>query len=229
MVTLTHIPFSFDKNQLFDMFRIRNDSSRAKEFEDLLDEVQKKGKPKALYKVSFIDEKNTNSITIDRVQFTSVVLRKNLDAIERVFPFVITCGTEMDEIKVEGNLQKKMWIAFLKGSLLQSSMQYLQTHITKQYKVSNLSHMNPGSGDASVWPIEQQKQLFSIFGDVEKIVGVRLTKSLSLAPDMSGSGILFPTEVTFVSCQLCHRENCVLRKAQFGKELWESMKIEDNI
>ncbi len=229
MVTLTNIPFSFDKNQLFDMFRIKNDSSRAKEFEDLLDEVQKKGKPKALYKTSFIDDKDISSITIDEVRFTSIVLRKNLGAIERVFPFIITCGSEIDEIKAEGSLQKKMWITSLKGNLLQASMQHLQAHITKQYKVSNLSHMNPGSGDASVWPIEQQEQLYSIFGDVEKLIGVRLTKSLTLAPDMSASGILFPTEITFVSCQLCHRENCILRKAQFDKELWESMKIEDDI
>ena len=68
MVTLTDIPFSFDKNQLFDLFRIRYDSNRATEFEDLLDEVQKKGNPKALYKVSFIDDRDTNSITIDGVQ-----------------------------------------------------------------------------------------------------------------------------------------------------------------
>lgn len=166
---------------------------------------------------------------MDGFKFTSIALRKNLDAVGRVFPFIVTCGSEIDKIKVEGNLQNKMWIAFIKGNLLQASMEYLQAHIKKQYKVSNLSHINTGSGDASVWPIEQQKQLFSIFGDVEKLIGVRLTKSLSLAPDMSGSGILFPAEVTFVSCQLCRRDNCVLRKAQFDKELWESMKIEDNM
>jgi hypothetical protein len=229
MVTLTHIPFSFDKNQLFNLLRIKHDSSRAKEFENLLDEVQTIGKPKALYKVSFIDSKGTNSVTIDGVQFTSIVLRKNLDVIERVFPYIVTCGTEIDEVNTVGNLQKKMWIAFLKGNLLQTSIQYLQAHITKQYRVSNLSHMNPGSGDASVWPIEQQKQLFSIFGDVEKLIGVKLTQSLVLAPDMSGSGILFPTETTFASCQLCHRENCFARRAPFDKELWESMKIENNV
>jgi hypothetical protein len=83
--------------------------------------------------------------------------------------------------------------------------------------------MNPGSGDASVWPIEQQRDLFSMCGDVEKLIGVKLTKSLVLVPDMSVAGIFFPTEIHFESCQLCHRENCFLRRAPFDKELWESI------
>jgi hypothetical protein len=116
-----------------------------------------------------------------------------------------------------------MWIGFLKGTLLQTSIQYLGEHLAQRHKVSNLSSMNPGSGDASVWPFEQQRELFSMCGDVEKLIGVKLTKSLVLVPDMSVAGILFPTETDFESCQLCHRENCYLRRASFNRELWESI------
>jgi len=227
MVSLTDIPFSFDRNLFFGTLNIRRDTDRAKEFEDLIDEVQAIGKPKALYKVSFIDEKGADSVTIDGVRFTSPALRKNLDSIERVFPYIATCGIEIDDIEIEqGNLRKKMWIGFLKGNLLQTSIQYLGDHLAHRYKVSNLSSMNPGSGDATVWPFEQQRELFSMCGDVEKLIGVKLTKSLVLVPDMSVAGILFPTETTFKSCQLCHRENCYLRRAPFDRELWESINKE---
>lgn len=227
MVSLTDIPFTFNTNLLFGSLNIRRDTDRAKAFEDLIDEVQAIGKPKALYKVSFIDEKGADSVTIDGVRFTSPALRKNLDSIERVFPYIATCGIEMDDIEIEqGNLQKKMWIGFLKGNLLQASMQYLGANLAQRYKVSNLSSMNPGSGDASVWPFEQQRDLFSMCGDVEKLIGVKLTKSLVLVPDMSVAGILFPTETNFESCQLCHRENCHLRRAPFDRELWESINKE---
>ena len=227
MVSLTAIPFTFNTNLLFGSLNIRRDTDRAKAFEDLIDEVQAIGKPKALYKVSFIDEKGADSVTIDGVRFTSPALRKNLDSIERVFPYIATCGIEMDDIEIEqGNLQKKMWIGFLKGNLLQASMQYLGANLAQRYKVSNLSSMNPGSGDASVWPFEQQRDLFSMCGDVEKLIGVKLTKSLVLVPDMSVAGILFPTETNFESCQLCHRENCHLRRAPFDRELWESINKE---
>jgi hypothetical protein len=83
--------------------------------------------------------------------------------------------------------------------------------------------MNPGSGDANVWPIEQQKELFSLFGDVENLIGVRLTDSFLMVPNKSVSGICFPTEINFQSCQLCHRMNCNGRKAPFDRKLWESV------
>ena len=224
MVPFTDIPFALNANQLFEQLRIKAGTDHAKELEDLASKVQEIGRPKALYKVSFIDEKGADSITIDGVTFTSFALRKNLDSIERVFPYIATCGTEIDDIEIEqGDLQRKLWLAFLKGNLLEISIQYLREHLDRRHKVSKLATMNPGSGDASVWPIEQQRELFSLFGDVEKLIGVRLTKSLVIAPDMSVSGILFPTETDFQSCQLCHRENCRFRRAPFDRELWESI------
>jgi hypothetical protein len=224
MVALTDIPFDFNTDQLLEQLRIKPGTDRAKAFEALIDEVWTIGRPKALYKVSFIEDKGDDSVTIDGVRFTSPALRKNLDAIERVFLYIATCGTEMDDIEIEqGNMQKKMGVTFLKGQLLQTSMQYLGGHLAQRYKVSNLSSMNPGAGDASVWPFEQQRDLFSIFEDVERLIGVKLTTSVVLAPDMSVAGILFPTETNFESCQLCHRENCYLRRAPFDKELWESI------
>lgn len=224
MASFTEIPFAFNTKQLFEYLRIKPGTDRAKVFEDLVNEVLKVGKPKALYKASFIDKTGEDTITIDGVTFTSLALRKNLDSIERVFPYVATCGTEIDDIEVgQGDLQKKMWISFLKGNLLQTSMHFLGEHLAKQYRISNLSSMNPGSGDASVWPFEQQRELFKICGEVEKLIGVRLTKSLVLVPDMSVAGIFFPTEVDFQSCQLCHRENCHFRRAPFDRELWESI------
>ncbi len=224
MISLTEIPFDFCTNQLFKYMKTDTGTDRAKAFEDIVNEARNIGKPKALYKASFIDGKGEDTITFDGITFTSLALRKNLDSTERVFPYVATCGTEIDDIEIEqGDFEKKICISILKGKLLETSMQFLREHIAKQYRLSNLSSMNPGSGDASVWPLEQQRDLFSICGDVEDLIGVRLTKSMVLAPDMSLAGILFPAEVDFQSCQLCHRENCRSRRVAFDNELWESI------
>ena len=40
----------------------------------------------------------------------------------------------------------------------------------------------------------------------------------------SVSGIRFPTEVDFKTCQLCHREQCASGKVPFDQELWELMQ-----
>ncbi len=77
--------------------------------------------------------------------------------------------------------------------------------------------MNPGSLED--WPITQQKQLFSIFGNVEDLIGVKLTDSFLMIPRKSVSGIYFPTEVMFYSCQLCQRKNCEERQAPYDKSL----------
>jgi hypothetical protein len=224
MVSLTDIPFALNMSQLLEGSRIQPGTDRAKGFADLVSMVREIGKPKALYEVSFVDEKGEDTITLDGVTFTSLALRKNLDSIERVFPYVATCGTEIDGIEIEqGDFRKRLWISLLKSNLLLTSIQYLREHLEKRYRVPKLAAMNPGAGDASVWPIEQQRALFSIFGDVEKLIGVRLTESLVIIPDMSVSGILFPTETDFQSCQLCHRENCRFRRAPFDRELWDSI------
>ena len=224
MISISDIPFDLITDELLETLKIKHSTDDAKEFEDLVCKAREIGKPKALYKVSFIEEKGNNTITLDGVTFTSLALRKNFDSIERVFPYVATCGTEIDDIEIEqSDYQRKFWIFFLKLNLLEISINYLKEQLDKRYKVSKLSTMSPGSGDASVWPLEQQKELFSIFDDVENLIGVRLTESLVMVPDMSVSGILFPTETNFQSCQLCHRENCFGRRAPFDRQLWESM------
>ncbi len=83
--------------------------------------------------------------------------------------------------------------------------------------------MDPGSGDADLWPIEQQKELFSVLGDVEARIGVRLTDSMLMVPTMSVSGIVFPTEAEFASCQVCHREGCPRRTAPFDEAVWREV------
>jgi hypothetical protein len=69
------------------------------------------------------------------------------------------------------------------------------------------------------WPIQQQRELFSFFQDVQATIGVRLTESLMMIPRKSVSGIIFPKEVTFTACQLCPREKCSSREAAYSESL----------
>ncbi len=79
--------------------------------------------------------------------------------------------------------------------------------------------MNPGSLDD--WPLAEQRQLFSVFGDVKKLIGVELTDSFLMVPIKSVSGVVFPTEHRFESCQLCQREGCPNRRAKYDPRLWK--------
>jgi len=224
MGSFTEIPFDLSTNLLFERFGIQAGKDRVEELEGLIGEVKRIGKPKALYKVSFIEAKGDDTVKFDGVTFRSRTLRKNLDEIERVFPFVVTCGTEIDGIDIgQGDPEKEEWINGIKGALVMASIYFLMDRIAEKYKLPKLSYMGPGQGDASMWPYEQLRELYSIYGNAEALIGVRLTASLLMEPLASAAGIFFPAEVDFQACQLCHREVCDFRKAPFDKDLWASI------
>ena len=157
-----------------------------------------------------------------RARFVSKVLRANLDEVERVFPYVATCGQELDAIPVAGDdIFGQFCRDTLKEMALHAAMAHLITHLKEAYSLETLVSMNPGSGDINVWPIEQQRELFAFFGDVPESIGVVLTDSCLMVPNKSVSGLFYPSEDGFQSCQLCHREKCPNRRAPFDPHLWQ--------
>jgi predicted transcriptional regulator len=86
--------------------------------------------------------------------------------------------------------------------------------------------MSPGSGDAGVWPIEQQQELFGLMGDVRGAIGVELTPSCLMIPNKTISGIRFTTETGYRACQVCRRERCPSRSAPFDHDLWEEAQVD---
>lgn len=227
MEILTHIPFELDSEALMKRLHIEPGSDDANQFSELLEKARNVGNPKALFSESFIEQKGADNVTIEGVRFFSRTLRMNLEKIERVFPYIVTCGQEVAGIGiVENDFLMEYWLDVIKATLLNAATSYLSKHIDQTFKLGKASHMSPGSGEATVWPIQQQKELFSLFGDVEDLIGVKLTASYLMMPNKTLSGIRFPTEIDFQSCQLCEREICGSRQAPFDKKLWESIHHE---
>jgi hypothetical protein len=227
MVELRDIPFSLDAELLMREQRVQPGTDNARAFTALLDRMRDVARPKAVYEVSYIEEKGDDFVVAGGVRLTSRALRRNLDPVERVFFYVATCGTEADAVEVpEKDLVQALWAWTIKEALVHAAADHLYEHLAARYRLTRWATMHPGSGDAEVWPIEQQKELFSIFGDVEALIGVRLTDSMLMVPTMSLSGIVFPTETDFASCQVCHREGCPRRSAPFDEEVWRAVAAE---
>jgi len=225
MEVLKDIPVELDKKTLFERAHIDPDSSDAREFERLLEKARAVARPKAVYRESFIDAKGEGTVTIEGVTFSSRTLRTNLDKVERVFAYVATCGHELDGIDLSGgDFMAPFWLDTIKAAALGLSIGYLKNHLDRRFALGKTSTMSPGAGDVTVWPIEQQRALFSLFGDVEGLIGVRLTDSFLMIPNKTVSGIRFPTEVDFRACQLCRRKVCPGRSAPFDKALWDAVQ-----
>ncbi|NQU12119.1 vitamin B12 dependent methionine synthase [bacterium] len=217
---LDHIPVALDLVELRQTLHIAPDSDDAEELTRLVDRAAPLINAKALYAVAYIDDRGQDTVTFGGATFRSRVLRVNLDAIERVFPYVATCGREIAGLELAaGDLLHEFWLDAIKGVALKASLQYLGDHLARRYALGKTATMNPGSADRDVWPIEQQRELFGLFGNVERLVGVRLTDTCLMLPNKTVSGVRFATTVDFRSCQVCHRPVCPSRAAAFDEKL----------
>jgi len=181
--------------------------------------------PKAICGMSYVDNKNEDTVDIGGIKFASRVLRVNLDKVGKVFPYIITIGKELeDRMASLDNLLEQYYLDEIGNLALDLIGNYIEEHLKREYRMGQISSMNPGSADLQVWPITQQKQLFSLFGNVEALIGVKLTPSFLMIPRKSISGIYFPTEIEFTSCQICSRERCEGRQAPYDEDLAESYK-----
>lgn len=219
MEILSDISVSLDTGNVLERMNIRKKrEDMEKGVQELIEIVLPIARPKVIYQVSYVDNKAEDWVEVDGVRFTSRVLRDNLDKVGRVFPFVATCGRELDEIDIPADeFMKCYYLDQIKEMVLELAMSYLEEHLTRKYELGQISEMEPGSLES--WPITQQKELFSIFGNVEDAIGVRLTDKCLMIPVKSVSGVYFPTEIKFESCQLCQRERCIGRKAPYNPDL----------
>ena len=219
-IILDKIPFVLDEEELFQKLRIEKDGEHAGELQEIIDLVSPLICPKAVFKVCDVETMEDDLIEICGVEFASRVLRKSLQEVDDVFAFIATCGNELENLNIpKYDFLKVFWVETVKEMALDTSVDFFTDFIKKEFKLEKLPSMSPGSGADNIWPIEQQKQLFSIFGDTEKLIGVRLTESCLMIPNKSVSGVCFSKGTEFIGCKLCDRENCQKRRAVFNSEL----------
>lgn len=216
---LDNIPFNLKHEQVIARLWLRQKSGQVENMvEELIGQVQPVVRPKAIYRVSWVDSKTPDGVEIDGAKFTSRVLRANMDKVERVFPYIATCGVELEKIRIpDADVLKTYCLDVIKLLALGTAIAFMSETVKKKYALGQTSHMNPGSLED--WPLTQQKQLFSLFENAEQKIGVRLTESLVMYPLKSSSGIYFTSEIRFESCQLCPREKCIGRRATYSAEL----------
>ncbi len=218
-ILLHTIPFNPNLPTLMKKLHLKEGSRPAEEFTRLAEQASHLARPKALYKLAFIEEKTEDSVLIDGIRFTSRVLRVNLEEAQRVFTYIATCGTELEEWSRNfQDLLEQYWADAIKEAALRTAIQALNDHINFRYAPGTTSTMHPGSLED--WPIQQQVPLFELLGDTETFAGVRLTEGYLMTPIKTVSGLRFPLQVSFESCQLCPREGCPGRKAPYEPELY---------
>ncbi|NWF55069.1 MAG: vitamin B12 dependent methionine synthase [Syntrophaceae bacterium] len=217
---LEALPFKVDRDALKKNLRIKEGTEMVGKLERMVREAENLARPKVCFRVAYVESKGDDHLMIEGVQFTSRVLRVNLDKVYRIFPYVATCGLELEEWSksVEGILEQ-FWAEEIKVLAVRGTIRYLQDYLTDRYQPGPMSRMNPGS--LPDWPLSEQGPLFALLGSAPAAIGVQLKDSFLMTPVKSVSGIWFPTEEKFESCQLCQREKCPGRRAPYAPGLME--------
>lgn len=217
---LSPLPFDLDAARILQDLRVRPGSNREAEVRRLLSEAQALGRPKAIYRPSFIEDRGADFIIVEGRKFTSRILRVNLDSLHRAFAFVCTAGSELAAwAQGQDDMLAQFYADEISEAVLHSASAGLNRRLAETYALGQTAVMNPGS--LADWPISQQRILFDLLGDVQAAIGVELTPSMLMLPAKSVSGILFPTQESFASCQLCPREACPNRRMPYEPELFE--------
>lgn len=220
MEVLSDISFEADPKAILGELRLLADSPYAREVRRAIEGALEVARPKAAYRVCSIEERTERTVRLGGVVFSSRVLRVNLDGAERVFACVATCGREIADFAARfDDPLARFALDTLMREALGAATAALHAHIVEGFALGQTATVRPGSIED--WPLEQQRQLFALLGDTRSAIGVELTESCLMVPLKSSSGIVFPTEAGFQSCQLCPREGCPGRRAPYDPTLWK--------
>ena len=217
-IILDNIEHNFTGEDLVTAVDINQGAELDNKIEEMAAEALELASPKGIYALAFIDEKKEEKVTIEGIEFCSRVLRVNLEDIHRVFPFIATCGRELhDWAEKYEDLMEDYVAEKIKEVFLDAARGAIHAHLRDTFNPGEVATMNPGS--LRDWPINEQKKLFDLLGDVQTKIGVELTSSFLMKPNKTTSGILFSTEVDYSNCRLCPRSDCPNRQAEYDEKL----------
>ena len=222
LVVLDDSEFHFDRDTLWRELGVSaGRQTLIAAFEKLTAEAREVARPRAVYRLAAFDRGGDETVTIDGTPLTSRVLWHHLDEVYRVFPFVATCGRELAVWAAsKTDMMERFWADTILDRALECAGEQLSAHLVRRYGLERAGIMTPGSLED--WPIEEQRALFRILGDVEAAIGVRLNENLMMDPLHSVSGIVFPTDLDFEVCSLCPRRDCPKRSAPFEEHLYQT-------
>lgn len=219
-IILDAVSWEPDHAALHRQLRLAEGSEAAEDFAALLAEAQRVARPKAAYGAAYLTGRDEAGVEVDGVRLQSRVVAINLERAHRVFPYLVTCGVEVDAwAHTQEDILYQFWAEAIKESALAAAQHALRAHLDALYRPGRVSSMNPGS--LADWPLPQQRPFFALLGPAAPAIGVELSASHLMTPNKSVSGLFFPTAEDWASCQLCPREGCPNRRAPYDAALWQ--------
>lgn len=173
--------------------------------------------PKGLFGIARVEARGEGHVVVEGVRLDSALLSKNLQQVHCIYPYVVTCGVELEAWSgaYQEDFMQEYWADAIKLLVLRKTLGVVQKRIEAMYAGGEkLSYMCPGPVED--WPLSQQKPFFEILGDVKGLLGVTLSESCLMLPSKSMSGFYFLPKERFSNCRHCTLRDCPNRSAPYG-------------
>ena len=221
----TDIPLKITNDELLKKLHLGQDCGQADLIYLLLHEALTVACPKAFLCASPVKLLSDSAVSVGGEKIESAFVRRMLEGQGVVFPFVVTCGEELDRWSVLKTEPFESYICdCIKDLALDQCFLYARKSLSSYVpQEMYLSCLNPGS--LPLWQLrEGQKTLFRLLLDVTSEIGVRLTDSFLMSPVKSISGIFFVAKEPYQNCMLCRR-SCPERMAPLNLQMANEFNI----
>ncbi len=135
MEVLDNIPVKIELDAVLKKLRLKNRNEDVMNtLAELVEIANTTARPKAVFEIATIENKNGDTVTIKGVEFTSHILRVNLDQAEEVFPYVATCGRELDAISIPtSEMMRFYFMDQIKELVTRSALNYLHDYLKERH------------------------------------------------------------------------------------------------
>lgn len=190
---------NLDHGALTEKMRLKPSSKRAADFELMLQDAEQLAKPKAAVMGCSPVIVETNHIRLGDTIFVSELLWDKIRSQKTVYPYLVTCGVELDQwarsFDDAGNFTARFMADEIMLKIMLNAQKQLVARMTALAGQGQLARINPGF--QPTWPITEQKTFFELMGDLPDRLGVELTPSFLMNPAKSSTGIMYPSSEDF--------------------------------
>ena len=220
---LDRIPFQLNKDQLIKKLHIDASSEDGVRLKEMIEQAEKIGRPKVLYTLASIDSKPEDGVVLNGIKLSSHIMRVNFADINRVFPYVLTCGEELVEWAAGlEDMLEQYWADIIMEQALAAALNYFYNHLKEEYGLAKFKSMNPGSLED--WH-RSAKTVIPITRKCSAVHWCRAYRQLFNANE-STSGIVFQTESSYENCQALSQGGLPNRRAKYNPScLMKSIRL----
>lgn len=180
-------------------------SAEEAEFAELFALAERTAKPKALFAQSSIESVSSDGARIGGQSFKGRMLAERLAPGQKAFPYIISCGRELDALPVDkSDPLVEFWLESLKEAALDCAFKALEEKLLPLSGMPFLNWMEPT--DSEAWEIHGLAGIFKLFPGVD---AVTLNEYMYMEPNKSRAGIFHGSTVKRSNCELCSmRSRC---------------------